>query len=430
MKRLKVLLSAYSCEPGLGSEPGIGWNTAKELAKHHQIWVLTSKHHRSRIEAELARNPLIKLHFIYFDPFGWVIDWSNEGKKTLWGVQFHYYLWQVWAYFVARKLHQEIKFDLAHHATYVQYARPSFISLLPIPFIWGPVGGGESAALEFWRDFSWRAKVYETARNFVRFLGELDPFVRITAKRSAVIYATTKHTAQRLYKMGVKNVQIMPESGLPEEDIAILAQHKMVDSSQIRFISMGRLLHWKGFHLGLRAFATADLPNAEYWLLGEGPEHQRLHALAQDLGIAHKVKFWGKLKREQSLSKLGECDILVHPSLHDSGGWVCIEAMAASRPVICLDTGGPGVQVTQETGLKIPAHTPEQAVLDLASAMKILAQDREMRSRMGQAGQLRVRENFVWESKGELIAKVYQEVWQRISTQSTVMLSETQNSAK
>lgn len=175
MKRLKILVSAYACEPGRGSEPGVGWNLVRQVSQYHQVWVLTSNCHRSGIEAELARNPLPNLHFVYFDPFGWTLDWGDEGKKVQWGVQFHYYLWQIWAYFVARKLHQEIKFDLAHHATYVQYARPSFISLLPIPFIWGPVGGGESAPKPFWKDFSLRGKRYEALRNLARGIGELDP---------------------------------------------------------------------------------------------------------------------------------------------------------------------------------------------------------------------------------------------------------------
>ena len=50
--------------------------------------------------------------------------------------------------------------------------------------------------------------------------------------------------------------------------------------------------------------------------------------------------------------------MLIHPSLHDSGGWVCLEAMAAGRPVICLDLGGPGLQVTEKTGIKVKASTP------------------------------------------------------------------------
>jgi glycosyltransferase involved in cell wall biosynthesis len=95
----------------------------------------------------------------------------------------------------------------------------------------------------------------------------------------------------------------------------------------------------------------------------------RLQTLAQDLGIAHRVKFWGRLPREQTLAKLGDCHILVHPSLHDTGGWVCVEAMATGRPVICLNLGGPAVQVTEETGFKIEAHNPEQAVRDLAASM-------------------------------------------------------------
>ena len=65
--------------------------------------------------------------------------------------------------------------------------------------------------------------------------------------------------------------------------------------------------------------------------------------------------------------------MLVHPSLHDSGGWVCLEAMAAGKPVICLDLGGPGEQVTRETGFKIPALDPDQAVKDMARAMAVLA---------------------------------------------------------
>jgi len=137
----------------------------------------------------------------------------------------------------------------------------------------------------------------------------------------------------------------------------------------MRFISMGRLLHWKGFHLGLQSFAKANLPDAEYWILGIGPEQARLKRLAEQLKIAHQVKFWDRLPREESLQKLAQSHVLVHPSLHDSGGWVCIEAMATGRPVICLNLGGPGVQVTDETGIKVLAQTPEQAVQDLAQAM-------------------------------------------------------------
>ncbi|HAJ59025.1 MAG TPA: glycosyl transferase family 1 [Cyanobacteria bacterium UBA8543] len=408
MKPLKVLLSAYSCEPGRGSEPGVGWNVAREVAKYHEVWVLTRPDESGEIiEAELARNPVPNLHFVYFTlPIwggGW--RWGQSGA-----MQIHYYFWQIQAYFVARRLHQEINFDVSHHVTFVKYSSPCFLSLLPIPLIWGPVGGGESAPKPFWQDFGLRARLYETARNIVRWVGERDPFVHLTARRSAVVRATTEDTAKRLYKMGVTDVQILPESGLPAEEIARLVEYKMPEGSPVRFISMGRLLHWKGFHLGVRAFAQANLPDAEYWLLGDGPEMERLTHLAEELGITSQVKFWGRLPREETLRKLGESHVLVHPSLHDSGGWVCMEAMATGRPVICLNLGGPAVQVTEETGFKVPAHDPEQAVSDLAEAMVRLAKDSGLRDRMGQAGQKLVSENYSWEATGQSLAQLYEKM--------------------
>lgn len=408
---MKILLSVYACEPGRGSEPGVGWNTARELAKHHQVWVFTSNTHRAAIAAELAQNPIPDLQFVYFDPLGWVYDWSFEGKRSQWNVHLHYYLWQIWAYFVGRSLHRKISFDLVHHVTYVKYSSPSFLSLLPIPFVWGPVGGGESAPKSFYQDFSFRARVYEMLRTFVRQLGEYDPFVRLTARRSAFSWATTEDTAKRLRQIGASNVQVLSQLGLNREEIEALEMSAdMSGDRPIRFISMGRLLHWKGFQLGLYAFAQAALPNAEFWILGDGPEQQFLQNLADELGVSKQVKFLGRLLRQESLTQLAACHVLVHPSLHDSGGLVCLEAMAAGRPVICLDLGGPGVQVTSETGYKIPAHHPQQAVQDLAKAMSILAENLDLRLKMGQAGQQRVREEFTWDSKGQLFTQVYQDV--------------------
>jgi glycosyltransferase involved in cell wall biosynthesis len=403
---MKILMSAYSCEPGRGSEPGVGWNIVRAVAQHHEVWVLTRPDESGDIiQAELDRHPVPNLHFVYFTlPIwggGW--RWGESGA-----MQIHYYLWQIQAYFVARKLHQEIGFDIVHHVTFVKYSNPSFLSFLPIPFVWGPVGGGESAPSTFWQDFSLRAKAYEWARAIVRRIGELDPFVRLTGQRSAIIRATTEDTAQRLRHLGASAIQIVTESGLSTEDISQLAQCPIPNATPIRFISMGRLLHWKGFHLGIRAFAKANLPDAEYWILGDGAEQHRLQALAIELGVGSQVKFLGKLPRAATLEKLADCHILVHPSLHDSGGWVCLEAMAAARPVLCLDLGGPAVQVTDQTGIKIPALNPHQTVRGLASAMVRLAVNEQLRSQLGNAGQKRVHELYSWQAKGEELSHLYQ----------------------
>jgi len=168
----------------------------------------------------------------------------------------------------------------------------------------------------------------------------------------------------------------------------------------------------KAFHLSVRAFAEFHrlFPASEYWIVGDGPERKRLQRLARQLGVAGSVRFWGWLARPEGFQKLAECDALVHPGLHESGGCVCSEAMAAGRPVICLDLGGPALQVTRETGIKVPALTADQAVADLAAALLHLATEPILRICMAHASRRRVEEHFGWDEKGRLLARIYEEV--------------------
>lgn len=402
---MKILISAYSCEPGRGSERGVGWNVAREVSKRHEVWVLTRPDESKEfIEAELSAHPNPNLHFVYFTlPF-----WKDSLRLGQSGaMQLHYYLWQIQAYFIAKKLNQEIEFDLAHHVTFVKYSAPSLISFLPAPFVWGPVGGAESAPNSFRKEFSFRAKLYELARDLIRTVGENDPLVSLTIKNSSAIRATTQDTAQRLRVKGAKHVEILPEVGLLSEEIEILNKFPLPSEQPIRFISIGRLLHWKGFHLGLQAFAKADIPEAEYWVVGDGPDDRNLKTLAQECHIEDKVKFWGRLRREDTLECLSKAHVLVHPSLHDSGGWVCIEAMASGRPVICLDLGGPAIQVTSDAGFKIQASDPQQAIRDISNAMTLLANDPDLRVSMGKSAKRVVDDNYDWNVVGEKLNQLY-----------------------
>jgi glycosyltransferase involved in cell wall biosynthesis len=411
--RLKILLSAYACVPGKGSEPGVGWYVAQQVAKYHDVWVLTQCRHRPAIEHALSRFPNRGLRFVYYDLPPW-IRWWRRGPR---GVQLHYYFWQLGAYSLARDLHRRVGFDLIQHVTIAKYWMPSLLALLPIPFIWGPVGGGESAPKAFWQTFSIRGKGYELLRNVARWIGEHDPLVQMTARRSALALAKTAETARRLRVLGAKDVREFPGEALSTTEIASIARNVPPNTGQVRFICIGQLLHWKGFHLGLRAFARAGLRDAEYWIVGDGPERQGLQALARGLGVHDSTRFWGWLSREEAFRRLMECHVLVHPSLHDSGSSVCAEAMAAGRPIICLDLGGPAVQVTEAMGFKVRAHDPLQAVHDLSQAMIRLASDPGLRRTMGEVARRRSLEMFCWERKSAQLNEMYEHI---ISTVSPV----------
>lgn len=407
-KRLKVLISAYTCEPGKGSEPGVGWNVVQQVSRFHEVWVLTRTDRRAEIEPELAKHPLPNVHWIYYE-LPWILRFYRKGTRLQ---SLHYYLWQYGAYFAARQAHRQHRFDLTHHVTYVRYWTPSSLSLLRLPFIWGPVGGGESAPRSFYKTLTPRGRFFEFLRDLARGVAHFDPMVHFTARRATVGLATTRETSEKMRQVGCKNIQISSALTLLEDERALLNALPARQAAPFRLVSLGRLIDWKGFHLGLMAFAELlrTHPDSEYWVIGSGKQQPYLESLIQSLGIGHRVKLWGALPRAQTMATLAECDVLVHPSLHDSGGLVCLEAMAAARPVICLDLGGPGVQVTPETGFALPATTPEQAVRDLTRAMAQLADDPDLRRRMGEAGQRRVADVFDWNVKGEQLNALYQDV--------------------
>ena len=398
-------MSAYSCSPGEGSEPGIGWNQVQQVARSHEVWVVTRSNNREGINEALALDPLPNVHWIYVDLPRWASFW----KKGVRGMRTYYHCWQFGAYLKARELHRQVHFDLAHHVTFVNYWMPIFLPLLPVPFVWGPVGGGESAPRDLRRALSLRGRVYETVRDCARRLGEMNPIVRLTARRAALALATTGETEQRLRALGCRNTSVLPAVGLPAGELEKLAAIPTPSGETFRVVSLGRLLYWKGFDLGLRAFARfhRSHPNSEYWIVGDGPERDRLQRLARVLGIEHKVIFCGAVSREQVLARWAEGNVLLFPTLHDSGGWVSLEAMAAGRPVVCLDLGGPALQVTPDTGIKVKPSSPEQVVEELASALRVLVNDRKRCTQMGQAGRERVHEYFNWDKKGTVMNAAY-----------------------
>ena len=188
------------------------------------------------------------------------------------------------------------------------------------------------------------------------------PSVRRRRDELALGLAVTAETRARLLALGTKRVELSVRWGSTVTTTTHLSRMPAPDAERLRFISMGRLLHWKGFHLGLKAFAAAALPQAEYWIVGDGPERAYCQTWSASLGVEDRVRFRGSLSRPTLSRSWQPAHVLVHPSLHDSGGWVCLEAMAAGKPVICLDLGGPAEQVTERTGVKVSRHNPQQAV--------------------------------------------------------------------
>src|SRR5215472_10648615 len=142
---MKLLVSAYACEPGKGSEPAVGWNWVQALLRRgYEIHVLTRTNNREAIEcAPESRNPRLTFH--YYDLPRWMRAW----KRRAGGIYLYYLFWQAGAYRMARRLHARERFERVHHVTFASYRQPSFMGGLDIPFTFGPVGGGETMPAQF-----------------------------------------------------------------------------------------------------------------------------------------------------------------------------------------------------------------------------------------------------------------------------------------
>lgn len=372
---MKVLISAYACEPGVGSEGGVGWNVVRELSQRHELVVLTRANHAVKIRAS-GEKWTSEVEWVFYDPPRWLTFWKRGPR----GVQLFYVIWQLGAWLRGRVLMEKHQFDVAHHLTFGKYWVPSPLAWLGVPFVFGPVGGGESTPEPLREVFGWRGKMAERARDFIRMaLGFPSP-LRKTLRSAAQTLATTEQTAAVLREIGVPEVSVLPQSGIrPDELERFGATESPTDRAAggaVRLVTACRLIHWKAVDFAIEAVALARKAgvDARLTVLQDGPERANLERLTRDLGLEEFVDFPGRLPTlEYVFQLIRGSDALVHPALHEAFGQACLESLALGTPVICLDWGGPGMIVTEDCGFKVTPGNKRETIARLADAIKVLA---------------------------------------------------------
>jgi glycosyltransferase involved in cell wall biosynthesis len=376
-----VLLSAYACEPNRGSEPGVGWNWSIEVARlGHEVHVLTRANNRAAIEAVRGSLPP-SLKFHYYDPGRWATFW----KRGTQGLTLFYLLWQLGAARRAAELHSREKFDLVHHLTLGSIKLPTFMSNLGIPLILGPVGGGETAPWRLRAGYSARGKMSDALRDVGRILAKLNPMISYNLDRSRIIALRTPENLDFVRESARQNVVYVSDVGAPPPT-ATPGEARSAYSGELRLLYVGRFLHWKGLYLALGAAKILQERNIAFRLVlvGRGPEEDHLRKLARRHGIEDQIEWRGWMAHAELTIAYQQSDVFLFPSLHDSGGSVVLEAMAHGLPVVCLDTGGPALLVSETCGVKIPvvSRSSDDVAELLASAVQKLAGNPEMRGRL------------------------------------------------
>ncbi|MCE2509402.1 MAG: glycosyltransferase family 4 protein [Alphaproteobacteria bacterium] len=395
---MRILLSAYACEPGVGSEPEVGWRWAVELAGlGHEVWVLTRTNNRPAIEKGLATLAGdAKPRFLYYDLPGWA-GWWKKGRR---GIHLYYLLWQWGARRVAQAAHAEIRFERIHHVTLVSARQPSFLGSLGVPFAFGPAGGGERAPFRLRVGYGARAWVEELLRDGLNALVRFDPLLRRTYRAARQIYVTSAESRRFVPARDRAKTAISLAIGF---DVAAPSPPAVRPSGDgLRLLYVGRFLDLKGMHLGLPAFAAfaGANPEARLTLLGDGPDKTHWQRMVERLGLTGKVIWRDWTAREKLDAVYAEHDLFFFPSLRDSGGLVVLEAMAQGLPVVCLDRGGPGVIVDASAGRAVGTEGRDRkaVIAGLAEALGELERDPALRARLSEGARARVHA-FTWAEK-------------------------------
>lgn len=405
---MRILASVYACSPYDGSERAVGWNWVKELDKYHQITALTSHVYKSAIEHYIAMNPgeLTNTQFIYIDvPH---TSWHKGYRLE----RIYYILWQKQAEKVAKKLVNENKYDLVHHITYVTCVLPTYMHNLNIPFLLGPVAGGDLIPSVMQYPLSRRDALFETIRHFSQIIFTASPNFKKTIKKATLILAATEETARLIPDK--HKVQIFQAIGV--KDDYFIPKPLKKDHRKVRFLMVGRMMYSKGYDLGIQAFFRAldDGMEAELTILGDtenDPKKESYRKNIEQMCIDRKeVTFVDKINFSKMKEFYDNFDVVINCTLRDSGCFVVMEAMCRGIPVIVLNTGGPKINTTSETAIKIEPAPMEIMIHKMSVAIKELAEDSSKRTEMGSAARSYAQQHFSMSERTKQMNAFYEKV--------------------
>jgi len=229
--------------------------------------------------------------------------------------------------------------------------------------------------------------------------------VRWALKTSDQVVAISSYTAREIALVRDVRVRVIPYTvGLPDSappSPSPSASHGG-GSKGFRVLFVGRLVERKGVAELIEA--VRRLPpalGARLDVIGDGPERARLEALVRESGLGDRVVLRGRVPAAELRAAYGAADVLALPSVLDSRsdteglGVVLLEAMSYGVPVIGSKIGGiPDIVIDGETGLLVP---PGDSAA-LATELQRLAQDEDLRARLGAAGRAHIRGPFAWDS--------------------------------
>jgi glycosyltransferase involved in cell wall biosynthesis len=410
----RVLLSAYQCGPGMGSVSQIGWEWYRRLAARTAVTLVT--HSRNREALQQAGAPLPGSEVVYIDTewfagplyrFASKIFRSSEHPVFLVS-SLDFYVYDFAAVRLMRTKQLAGKpWDLVHQVTPVSPLASTRLHTLGLPLVLGPWNGGLASP----RNFPEIMRAEAGWLYPVRKLGRLVDLVLGASRKARLILVATKATLADLPASVRLRCRSLLENGV-DLDLFTPAPWPEPPAADrpLEVLFVGRLLPFKGVTMLLDAVAAvrAEGP-VRLTVVGSGPEEAALHQEAEALQLGDAVRFTGALPLADVAAEMAKAHVFCLPSVRESGGAVLLEAMAAGRPVVALDYGGPSEIVDPEVGVLIPADGRQAVVEALSRTLADVMAEPETWRQRGEAGRKRVEERYSWDAKIDEALQLYRE---------------------
>ena len=360
-ERQRLLVVAYSCAPGRGSEPGAGWGLVHALAEFADVVALVGSEGMAAIRKHEDETAGLEFVEVADTPLGRRLRGRRLGNFVA------YLAWQRRARHAATELLRDRPFDAAVHATYSALWLPSLAVDLGLPTVWGPVGGGVTTPRPLWRLLGMRGMIGEVVDALAVRVAALWPGTRRTW-RGATVRLVQNRESLRLLPRDLGSSAVLLNHALFHQAPPVAPSAARGD--YVLWASMQEAR--KGPELAIRGLKSAD-PAVKMIMLGDGPERSRMELLAQKLGVSDRVDFAGKVPREEALRLMVGARAVVFTGLREEGGLALAEAMLLGCPVVVLDHGGAGLiarsTVDWERVALVDVGTVAQTVTRFGSAL-------------------------------------------------------------
>lgn len=417
---MNILINAYACAPNWGSEQGMAWHWIIELAKMHNLYVITEGEWKKEIEEAIALLDVKdNIHF-YYNPVSDKIRtmcW-NQGD---WRFYWYYRKWQKKTLAIARQICNEHRIDIIHQLNMIGFREPGYLwDIYDTHYIWGPVGGMEIVPLKYLSGMPISKKIKYIVKNMLNHLQ-----IRYSARvckaihRADIVIAATQGTYNSFVKLHHIKPVYMNEAGC-----TISEQHTAhnFNKDQLDILWVGRFLDTKKLDIAIRTIAKVkDLPVFLH-IVGSGSdtENAMYQQMADKMGISNNIKWYGKLANKKVQEMMNQMDLFLFTSVLEGTPHVVLEAITNCLPILCIDTCGQGQLVNESIGWKVPLTNPQQNSTDFAAILRHIIINRDEIKQKSDNCKQRQRE-LSWENKLVTMNKIYQQLQDAYSYPEQIM---------